>query len=64
MKKVKIIIADPDEQYLAPIESKFLQEFDDGIDLEMITDVAYFAEFFATPQKADVLIIGETMYSL
>ena len=53
MKKVKIIIADPDEQYLAPIESKFLQEFDDGIDLEMITDVAYLLNFCHTT-KADV----------
>ena len=58
-----MIIADPDEQYLAPIESKFLSEFDDRIELELITLPDYFKHYFETPRKADVLVVGEAFYT-
>lgn len=42
MSKPLIIIADTDELYLTNLERKFLEEFDDQIDLEIISDADYF----------------------
>lgn len=63
MGKPVVIIADADEKYLMPLELKFIEELGDKIELEIITDQAYFKEYFSVPQKAEVLILGETWYS-
>lgn len=62
MGKVKIIIADTDEDYIIPLQTKFVEELSDSADLEIITDSNYFAKFFMTPQKADILIVSEELY--
>lgn len=64
MAKIKIILADLDEKYLAPIEMKFLEELEDEIELEVITEANYFDEYFSQPRTADILVVGEELYSL
>lgn len=63
MGKPRIIIADADESYIAPLQSKFIETFFDKIDLEIITDPLYFQRLFASPQKMDILIVSEAFYS-
>ncbi len=63
MAKPRIIIADTDESYLIPLQLKFAQEFFEKIDLEIITDAAYFAQLFQLPQRAEVLIVSEDLYT-
>ena len=62
MAKARVIIADTDINYIIPLQLKFAEEFLDAIDLEIITDRRYFEESFATPQKADILVISEELY--
>ena len=62
MVKPRIIIADTDLNYVAPIQLKFIEDFFEKVELEIITDRAFFESFFATPQKADILIVSEDLY--
>lgn len=62
MKKPIIVLADTDENYLAPLEEKFIDETGDHIDLEIITDPLFFNEYFSQPQKIDILVISEDLY--
>ena len=63
MGKPKVILADTDETYLAPLELKFLDELGDIIDLEIITDKSYYESYFSCSQNADVLVVCEELYS-
>ena len=63
MAKPRIIIADTNVDYIIPLQYKFVSEFFDKIDLEIITEADYFEELFSAPQKVDVLIISEDLYS-
>ncbi len=63
MAKPRVIIADTDENYIAPLQLKFAKEFFDQIDIEIITNQEYFNELFAKPQRAEILIIADTMYT-
>lgn len=63
MSKPVIILADTDDKYLVPLELKFVEELYEKIELEVITDPAYFHEYFSTPRKAEILVIGEELYS-
>lgn len=62
MARPRIVIADTEVEYVIPLQMKFVEEFFEKIDLEIITDKAYFNEKFSTPQRVDVLIISEGMY--
>lgn len=62
MKKPRIILADPDPSYIAPLQLKFVQMFFNQIELEIITQRDYYESLFSTPQKADVLIVSEDFY--
>lgn len=64
MAKPRIIIADTDINYIFPIQLKFVEEFFDKIDIEIISDEGYYRELFSTPQKIDILIVSEDLYSL
>lgn len=64
MVKSRVIIADTDANYIIPLQLKFVKDFFDRIDLEIITDKNYFSEFFMKPQKADILIISEDLYDM
>ena len=63
MTKPRILIADADISYIIPLQLKFIEEFFEQIDLEIITDEQYFSALFSTPQKADILIVSEALYS-
>lgn len=63
MSKPRIIIADKDEKYIIPLQLKFVEEFFDEADIEIITDEKYFETLFLTPQEADILIVSEDLYT-
>lgn len=62
MGKPTIILADTDEMYLSPLELKFLEELEDKIELEIITDQEYFNQYFSKPQNAEILVVSENLY--
>lgn len=63
MAKPRIIIADTDAAYIIPLQLKFVEDFFEKVDLEIITDMDYFESLFSTPQKIDILIVSENLYS-
>lgn len=63
MEKPRILIADTDANYVIPLQMKFVEELFDQVELEIITDRSYFAQLFSSPQKVDILIISEDLYS-
>lgn len=63
MAKPRVIIADTDISYIIPLQLKFVEEFFEKIDIEIITDKEYYNQLFATPQKADILIVSEDLYN-
>jgi cellulose biosynthesis protein BcsQ len=64
MAKPRVIVADTDESYLLSIQLKFIEDFFEKIDLEIITDREYFNQIFSKLQKADVLIVSEDLYNV
>lgn len=62
MPRPRIVIADEDINYIGPLQLKFVEDFFDKVDLEIISDKDFFIEFFSSPQRADILIISDDMY--
>lgn len=62
MVRARIMIADTDISYILSLQLKFIEEFFEKIDLEIITDKEYLENIFSTPQKAEILIISEELY--
>ena len=50
MAKPRIIIADTDISYIIPLQLKFVEDFFEKVDLEIVTDNEYFETLFSTPQ--------------
>ena len=63
MSKPIVILADTDVNYLATLEYKFLEALGDRIELEIITDSAYFDEYFSSPKTAEIVAVGESLYT-
>lgn len=63
MANPRIIIADTDSSYILPLQAKFAEEFPVETDLEIITDRTYFEQLFGVPQKADILIVSDQLYT-
>ncbi len=63
MSKPLLVIVEPDESYLAPLEVKLAEELHELADIEIISDMEYFREYFLLPREIDILIIDETVYS-
>lgn len=63
MSKPRVMIADTDRNYMIPLQAKFAEEFQGNIELEIITDAVYFEQLFSIPQKVDVLIVSDRLYS-
>ncbi len=63
MSKPRVIIADTDISYIIPLQQKFIEEYFEKIDIEIITELNYFNEFFSSPQKIDILIVSEKLYT-
>lgn len=64
MAKPRIIIADMDISYIIPLQLKFVEEFFEKIDIEIITDKDYYQYLFSSPQKADILVVSEELYDI
>lgn len=64
MPKPRVIIADEDTGYVVPLQFKFVKDFFNKIDLEIVTEKDYFEELFSKPQKAEILIISDKLYDL
>lgn len=64
MKKPVVILADRNyEQYLMMLQLKFVEEKSDEVDLVVITDHAYYQEYFSMPRSAGVLIVDSDWYT-
>lgn len=63
MAKPRIVIADTDVNYIIPLQLKFVEDFFEKVDLEIITDSGYFETLFSSPQRIDILIVSEDLYS-
>lgn len=61
--KPRIVIVDENYEYIMPLQLKFMNEFFEKTNLEVITDVQYFDELFSMPQNIDILIISENLYN-
>ncbi|MBO5460390.1 MAG: hypothetical protein J5983_01160 [Ruminococcus sp.] len=63
MEKKLIVIVDTDEEYLAPLEYKLLEEWEDKAEIEVITQLKYFNDFFSQPRNIFLLIVNEFLYN-
>ena len=63
MARPRIIIADTDHSYIVPLQHKFIEEYFEKIDLEIITEKSFFAQLFSAPQKIDMLIVSEDLFA-
>jgi len=63
MAKIKILLADLDENYLITLYNKFIEELDDSVELIVVTKQDYLDQFFATPQNLEILLINENLYN-
>lgn len=62
MEKAVIIIADKKGYYIDVLEEKFVSELGRKVEIEIITDDAYFSSYFSIPRNVEVLIVGEDFY--
>lgn len=62
MEKPRIVIIDDDFSYVIPLQSKFIYEFMDNVELEVITERDCMQSFFEGLQKIDILIIDQKLY--
>lgn len=63
MANPSIVVVLTDESYLAPMESKLVESIGGRVDIELISDMGYFREYFLTPKTKNLLIIDESLYS-
>ncbi|HJA25942.1 MAG TPA: AAA family ATPase [Candidatus Fournierella merdigallinarum] len=63
MAKCKIMLADTELSYLMPIELTLSREHAGEIELSLVTDAAYLHQYFQEPQKLDILVISERLWS-
>ncbi len=63
MYKPRIIIADEDINYILPLQVKFAERFFEKAEIEIISEKGYFDELFSFPQRVDVLIVSESLYT-
>lgn len=62
MGKPLLVIAISDESYLSPLVVGLAVKLYETADIEVISDTAYFEEFFTCPRKIDLLITDETFH--
>ena len=63
MAKASLVIVERDEDYLVPLEVKLAEILRDSVEIEIISDLSYFDEYFTNPRKIDVLVIDDEVYS-
>lgn len=63
MEKKLIVVVDTDDEYLAPLEYKLVEDWEDRADIEIITQLKYFNDFFSQPRNIFLLIVNELLYN-
>lgn len=63
MAKPRIILADTDFSYIVPLLKKFVEDYFEKVDLEIITEESFFDETFYRPQTADILVVSNELYT-
>lgn len=63
MEKKLIVVVETDDEYLAPLEYKLVEDFENSAEIEIITQLKYFNEFFSQPRNIFLLIINEFLYN-
>lgn len=63
MKKIKIAVVSSSENFALQINDKLKERTGDNSEIFIITQKNYIAEFFSQPQKIDVLLIENNLYS-
>ncbi len=64
MSKPKVIIADADEKYVLTFQLRFIEEYFNSIDIEVITSKEYFDSYFSSPRTIEILIVSEEFYTV
>ena len=54
---------DTDEEYLSALEYRLVEDWADKAEIEVITQLKYFNEFFSQPRNIYLLVINEFLYS-
>lgn len=62
MSKPKIVLIDDNLRYVFSLQAKLGETYLNDIDLEVITERAYYHEYFLEPKSIDLLIIDEKFY--
>lgn len=62
MNRPRVIIADTDSSYIVPLQLRFVDDFFNKIDLEIITQKQFFDTQFSTPQIVDVMVVSEQLF--
>lgn len=62
MANPKVVLIDPDENYLEPLELRFIEDFGEAIELEVITDERYLAEYLSVPHDIEALLVADSWY--
>jgi cellulose biosynthesis protein BcsQ len=63
MSQLTIVLADTDEDFLEPLEKRFLETCPDDTNIIIITEEEYLHSFFGTQRIIDILVIHEELYS-
>lgn len=63
MGSPKIILAEPDLNYLLKLQIRLMEGVSGDVEIEAITDPEYFSSYFSVPRDAGCLIIFESLYS-
>lgn len=64
MEKARVVIADADVNYIMAFQLKWIEQFYDKINLEIITDKEYYKNFLMMHQKIDIFIVSEEFYDV
>lgn len=62
MSEPVIVIANTEKSFVGRLEHHFIKEIGDKVRLEIISSAEYFAEYFSTPRRIDVLVVSEDLY--
>ena len=63
LEKKLIVVVDTDDEYLSPLEYKLIEDWENSAEIEIITQLKYFNEFFSQPRNIYMLIINELLYN-
>lgn len=63
MSQFHIVLADEDDSYISTLEFRFLEQYHESAQIEVISNPVYFQQFFQTPRRLNLLIVNESLYT-